>query len=896
MKIKILLFISFISSIAFAQHKISGTVKDSIGNPFEMANVIAINQTTKALESYFITDDKGFYKINLSNNDIFELSVSYIGFATQIFVVKTVALTGDLTKDFVLKENNNKLNEVELTYEMPITIKGDTMVYNADSFTNGKEKKLGDVLKKLPGVEINSNDEVEVDGKKVSKIMVDGKDFFDGDSKLATKNIPADAVSKIEVLKNYNDVSQMKGLGNDEDNIALNIKLKQGKKNFWFGEITVGGGADNRYLAHPKLFYYSPKKSVNIITNFNNIGEIPFTFRDYFNFTGGLKNMNRRSGTNFNLNSNSLGLALLKDNKAQNIETKFSALNFSFAPNKVLDFSGFAIYSQTNTIMQTNTQITTQTPTFNNIEIQQNVSRQLSQLGLLKLSSTYKPNRDFQLDFDAFFKKSNLEEYNTVKSITSFNGTNHINIDKNDEPFSINQNLNGYYTLNAKNIFSFATQFTYDKDNPNYHSLNSDQRFVVLPTITEVDNPFDLTQIKSLITNKFDVTIDYYYVLNDKSNLNLTLGSSINNQNLNTHIFQTLQNKSIVDFNDTTLNNRVNFDFNDLYLGLHYKVKTGAFTLSPEIKIHQFNYKNAQLSLSLKQNPIKILPDFFAKYDLKQSENITFNYDATTNFTDVNNLAEGLFLLNYNALFLGNKNLTNTLYQNYTLKYFNFNMFSFTNMFATLNYSKKYRSIKSNTNLIGIDRISTTINASLPEDSFSANIRYSKRFRKFKTDASSNFFLSNTNNIINNEVSHSQSITQNYQASLATNFKVWPNITLGYQTTINKYEATTINSTYTTDRPFAELELPFLKSFNLLAKYSYYNYSDKANTVKNNYTFLDADLLYQKEKSKWEFKISATNLLNTSSLNQDSFSEYITNSSQYFIAPRYILASFKYNL
>ncbi|PIV17394.1 MAG: TonB-dependent receptor [Flavobacteriales bacterium CG03_land_8_20_14_0_80_35_15] len=896
MKIKILLFISFISSIAFAQHKISGTVKDSIGNPLEMANVIAINQTTKALESYFITDDKGFYKINLSNNDIFELSVSYIGFATQIFVVKTATLSGDLTKDFVLKENNNKLNEVELTYDMPITIKGDTMVYNADSFTNGKEKKLGDVLKKLPGVEINSNDEVEVDGKKVSKIMVDGKDFFDGDSKLATKNIPADAVSKIEVLKNYNDVSQMKGLGNDDDNIALNIKLKQGKKNFWFGEITAGGGPDNRYLAHPKLFYYSPKKSVNIITDFNNVGEIPFTFRDYFNFTGGLKNMNRRSGTNFNLNSNSLGLALLKDNKAQAIETKFSALNFSFAPNKVLDLSGFAIYSGTNTIMQTNTQITTQTPTFNNVENQQSVSRQLSQLGLLKLSSTYKPNRDFQLDFDAFLKKSNLEEYNTIKSITSFNGINHINIDKNDEPFSINQNLNGYFTLNAKNIFSFATQFTYDKDNPLYHSLNSDQRFAVLPTITEVDNQFDLTQIKSLITNKFDVTIDYYYVLNDKSNLNLTLGSSINNQNLNTHIFQTLQNKSIVDFNDATLNNRVNFDFNDLYLGLHYKVKTGAFTLSPGIKIHQFNYKNAQLSSSLKQNPTKILPDFFAKFDLKQSENITFNYDATTNFTDVNNLAEGLFLLNYNALFLGNKNLTNTLYQNYTLKYFNFNMFSFTNMFATLNYSKKYRSIKSNTNLIGIDRISTTINASLPEDSFSANIRYSKRFRKFKTDASSNFFLSNTNNIINNEVSHSQSITQNYQASLATNFKVWPNITLGYQTTINKYEATTINSTYTTDRPFAELELPFLKSFNLLAKYSYYNYRDKANTVKNNYTFLDADLLYQKEKSKWEFKISATNLLNTSSLNQDSFSEYITNSSQYFIAPRYILASFKYNL
>ncbi len=896
MKVKILLLIIFITSNLFSQHKISGTVRDSVGNPLEMANIIAINQETKSLESYFITDDKGFYKINLSNNAIFELKISYIGFATQTFVVKTASLIGDLTKDFVLKENSNNLNEIELTYEMPVTIKGDTMVYNADSFTNGKEKKLGDVLKKLPGVEINSNDEVEVDGKKVSKIMVDGKDFFDGDSKLATKNIPADAVSKIEVLKNYNDVSQMKGLGNDEDNVALNIKLKQGKKNFWFGEITAGGGPENRYLAHPKLFYYSPKKSVNLITDVNNVGEIPFTFRDYFNFTGGMKNMNRRSGSSFNLNSNSLGLTLMKDNKAQEIETKFGALNFSYAPNKALDLNGFAIYSETKTAMQTNSQITTQTPTFNNVETQQDVSQQLSQLGLLKFSTTYKPNLNFQLDFDAFLKKSNLEEFNSIQSFTNINGNNQIDINKNDEPFSINQNLNIYYTLNPKNIFAVAIQYFYDKDNPLYNSLNTDQRFAILPTISEAGSRFDLTQIKSLLSKKLDATIDYYYILNDRSNINLTLGSSINNQELNTHIFQTLKNNSHLDFNDPTLNNLVNFNFSDVYLGLHYKVKTGAFTLTPGLKMHQFNYKNTQLGATLKQNPVKILSDFFVKFDLKQSENITFNYDATTNFTDVNNLAGGMFLRNYNALFLGNKNLTNTLYHNYTLRYFNFNMFSFTNLFATLNYSKKYKSFKSNTTLIGIDRISSTINATLPDDSFSTNIRYSKRYGKFKTDASTNFSISNTNNIINTVVSHSKSFSQDYQASVATNFKIWPNITLGYQTSINKYDAATTNSTFTTDRPFAELELPFLKSFNLEAKYSYYNYHNKDNTVRNNYTFLDADLFYQQEKSKWEFKLSATNLLNTSSLNQDSFSEYITSTSQYFIAPRYILLSVKYNL
>ena len=104
--------------------------------------------------------------------------------------------------------------------------------------------------------------------------MVEGKDFFDGDTKLATKNIPADALDKVQVLKNYDEVGQLRNVRSNEDNIAINIKLKEGKKNFWFGEVTAGVGPDERYIAHPKLFYYSPKGSINIITDFNNF--VPF--------------------------------------------------------------------------------------------------------------------------------------------------------------------------------------------------------------------------------------------------------------------------------------------------------------------------------------------------------------------------------------------------------------------------------------------------------------------------------------------------------------------------------------------------------------------------------------------------------------------------------------------
>ena len=245
----------FITCLSFAQVKIEGVVKDSIGNPLELANVIAINQTTNKLDSYGITNDQGRYKLSLEKNTNYNIQVSYIGMKTTDEAISTKE--ADISKDFVLA-NDNSLDEVELIYEMPVTIKGDTLVYNADSFNTGTERKLEDVLKNLPGVEINDEGQIEVEGKVVSKVMVEGKDFFDGDSKLATKNIPANAVDKVQVLKNYAEVGQLSGVQNNQDNIALNIKLKEGKESFWFGTVTVGGGFtdDNGlYLAQPKCYW-----------------------------------------------------------------------------------------------------------------------------------------------------------------------------------------------------------------------------------------------------------------------------------------------------------------------------------------------------------------------------------------------------------------------------------------------------------------------------------------------------------------------------------------------------------------------------------------------------------------------------------------------------------------
>ncbi|MDP5097010.1 MAG: carboxypeptidase-like regulatory domain-containing protein, partial [Flavobacterium sp.] len=194
MKKIVLLLIMALSTSAFSQNiRFEGTVKDTLGVGLEMANIMAINQQTKAMDAYAITNETGKFILNLKANTAYTLKVSYIGF--QTFEKAVTTQTTSINYPVVLKEGT-QLREVEVVHVMPVTVSGDTIIYNSDSFTNGTERKLEDVLKKLPGVEVNKDGEIEVEGKKVQKVMVEGKDFFDGDTKLATKNIPADALDK----------------------------------------------------------------------------------------------------------------------------------------------------------------------------------------------------------------------------------------------------------------------------------------------------------------------------------------------------------------------------------------------------------------------------------------------------------------------------------------------------------------------------------------------------------------------------------------------------------------------------------------------------------------------------------------------------------------------------
>jgi len=911
---KILFVLLFgITTLGFSQLRMEGSVKDSLNNPLELANVILINKETSALESFAISDENGEYKLSLKKNTAYNLQISYIGMESISKLIQSNE--SNLKKDFILFEGN-MLDAVELTYEMPVTVSGDTLIYNADSFKTGTERKLEDVLKNLPGVEVNDDGQIEVEGKVVGKVMVEGKDFFDGDTKIAIKNIPSNAIDKVQILKNYSEVGQLSGVQNNQDNIAINIKLKEGKDKFWFGNITAGGGestVENLYLFQPKLFYYSPDYSINVIGDINNIGELAFTRRDYWNFSGGFNTPSNKSGTSINLGNNNLGFLQLQNNRAKDISSKFGAANFSYSPNKKMDLSGFIILTSSDIELQENnsTQYIDTELGIPNEETQSGTS-QVSDLALSKFTLKYKPNSNKQLDYEILTRNSKENQNQYVFSDVLGSTLQNDDVDT----YSINQNLNYYYTADANNIFAFEALHLISEEDPFYNASleNSDnyQNTAIGLGFDNTQSNFNIAQDKKIKTNQLDAKLDYWNILNIKSDINFTVGSILSNQNFDSNIFQFLDNGDIFESTPTINNgldsNRVSYNFKDYYVGMHYRLKTGIFTLSPGFTVHAYNSSNEQNSIpggwgaaatSLFSNSFyKILPDFNARIQLKKSESLTFNYAMRTQFTDISKIAEGLVLNSYNSIFSGNNEIQNAISHNLNLNYFSFNLFNYTNVYARLSYNKSIDQIRNLTTFESVVATSSPFNSAFADENLSANARFQRQFGKLRASLKGGFNYSKFNQFIQSSEtpSLSESYSQSYGATIRTSFKQAPNVELGYNYSFSENILGSINSTTNTKAPFIDIDALILKSFTFRTKYTNNTFSDDRGGL-NKYEFWNASLAYKKDQdSKWEFELKATNLLDTKSQNQSNTGNISISTTEYFIQPRFITFRLVYDL
>ena len=329
---------------------------------------------------------------------------------------------------------------------------------------------------------------------------------------------------------------------------------------------------------------------------------------------------------------------------------------------------------------------------------------------------------------------------------------------------------------------------------------------------------YNIAQDKRVKSNQIDAKLDYWNILNNKSDINVTIGTILSSQQFDSNIFQFLNDGSRFNptptINDGLDTNDIKYNFSDIYLGVHYRLKSGIFTFTPGFSAHAYSAKNTQFNNRVIDNFFRLLPDFNMRMQLKKSEQITLNYGMQTQFTDVSKFASGLVLNNYNALFSGNPELESALSHNISLSYFSFNMFNYTNVFANINYNKSIDNIR-NTSIFepgSVIRVSSPFNSGFVDESLSASGRFERTFGKLKANVRGNFNYSKYNQFVQNVQSVNESFSQTYRAGLRTNFRSAPNVDIGYRYSIQDNNQGANNTKFFTKAPSVELDALIFKS------------------------------------------------------------------------------------
>lgn len=885
--LRILIFL--ISFSAFSQRTITGTVSDTLNAPLESANVIAKPLQENATIKFSIADHKGRYKLDLEKNVKYELIVSYIGFSDATFILEA---NSDITEhNFLLKNTGEVLKEVVITHEYkPIIVKKDTLIFDVKAFASGNERKMKEILEKLPGVEVDKNGTVTVQGKKVTKMLVEGSPFFGGGSKLAVENIPADALDKIEVIDHFNEVGFMKKVSDSED-LAMNVKLKEDKKKFVFGDMQAGieaGNDDNGfYLGHTALFYYSPKTNLAFIGDMNNIGKSTFTFEDLMRFGGGISSYlpGRKSLSN---------LYLFTQDNTDVIENKsqFGALNFKYQISEKVDISGFGLFSKIFTLGQSDTHnqyLQNSSIAFEN-KFQKDNNQSLLGMGNMKLD--YSPNSNEKLYYNAQFQGTNNDFSSTINSISD-QGQNTFQTIKKADNLSLKQYIEWHKSINRNHTITFVVNHAFDKNTPKSQWL-TDSEFLAGFIPLQSDEIYNISQIKKVGSNSVDALLKHYWIINNFNHIYSVIGNNFGSTNLTTSEKQLLSDGTINDFAIAGFGNKTDYTLNDTYVGLEYKFRTGKLTSKPGIYLHNYHLNTNQTEGKNTLQKILFEPQWDSEFELNKSEALKFKYKLANDFPTPGRLANRFTLESYNSVFKGNALLKNERFHSANLFYEKTNLYRGIMIYANANFNKKIRTIRNQIILEGINQYTTPLITDNPETNWRFNSSITKSIYRFKLVANANLNWFDYIQDINGITTKNSRNNQNIGLEIKTAHKKWSLLSFEYIKGFNEFNGLT-TSRFQTDEFRARLEYEITSSLVLKADYDNFRNSNDRNQNKR-YEIANASLYYQEKNSPWGFEFSAANFLNNKIKENNSFSDYIISKRTTYTLPRIFLFTVNYKL
>ncbi len=747
MQKSLLLFIClFISTFSFAQKfALTGIVLDSAGKPLEGAGLIVQKSVDSSLVGFGRTKTDGTFLIrNLPQGTAYTLKVTFVGYD---------AFLQDVPADFKGEKFDagglrmtplSNLLDAALVVGVrdAVTIKNDTIEHNAAAYKLQPNATTEDLLKRLPGVEVDKDGKVTAQGEEVKQIFVNGKKFFSNDPKVATQNLPAGAVKKIQVYDKKSDQSELSGVDDGSRERTMNIELQDNFKNGTFGNITAGAGKaetvnDPRYLIKGALNRFSPNQQLSLLGLGNNVNRQGFSSQDYLGYTGAARNMMAGGGMrslNLNANESSVPLDFGRNSGFTSTWAGGVNLNQTFSPK--LELNGNYFFNHSDRLYDRSTQrqnfLPNRTYSVNSISN----SKTLNDNHRLGLTLTYK-----------------LDSFNTLRLTSNSSYTENTAFSdntsdtKNDKGFIENLGKRTSNTegsgLSSQNSLLWSHRF---KKRGRVMTANLNYNLGTNESNALQDNDNDLANLSGGYRNEKTIQRDIRESSRETYGTNLTYTEPIGKRNyleLNYNYQKTdnnaNRNVSVVETNNPRIDSllkSLNNDFDNDFIynrgGVGLRMVRKEYNMSGGLNVQHSILRGFNLTrqTEVKPNPfLNFLPTYHFNLTTSMTSNAGLDYDTDVREPSVDQLQPIVDNSDPLNISIGNPDLRPEYNHRLRLRYNKFNQVTRSNFYSNVNFVYTLNRI-TYAQTFGQNAVRTSKPVNIESGVLAANIfaGFSKRF------------------------------------------------------------------------------------------------------------------------------------------------------------------------
>jgi len=697
-KIFLLTVYLLVGKLLIAQNiLIEGSVADSgLNKPLISATISLARAKDSSLISFTRTNEQGFFQLKNVVAGKYLVSVSYVGYHPLWLAIK-VGSSAKLSLGNIYMLDTSRMENINIIAKRPpVVINNDTIEFNSENFKTLPNAVVEDMLKKMPGIEVDKSGSITVNGKSVSKVYVNGKEFFTGDPKMATRNLPADAVDKIQVFDKKSDQSMFTGIDDGNEQASINIKLKKDRNHSTFGKISGAAGDPGRWDAQGNINRLNDDEQISLIAMANNINRQGFSFGNIANFSGAGGGMRPGGGGGVMIMGSDVG-----GGNSQGVANTYAGGgNYSNVfNNKNIDFNSNISASDIDRAMNSKSFIQNLTP--GNVFSQNSNTSSQSRDRQGKFGSTLDQKVSDKFSFK--FVPAITTQHGSSSGFSSAStflpdGTLANSTQTNSSSVSDAFNASGSLLLRKKfakkgRTISSTITFGYNESTSNGYQLSNLK--IYQNSLLIKDSLMDQQNIRDGNSLDYSANLVYTEPMSKKSLLEFN--SFLSESDGSSH-------KKVYDINKVDgkydlLNNRLTNEYENNYLysggGMNFRTNQKLFSFSSGVSIQntQITGSNINTQVKVNQQVTDLLPSAMLQFNFARTKNLNFNYRTSTSQPSLTQLQPILDLSNINNPIMGNPNLQRTYTHNLNLRYFSSKFISQKNFFAFLNATLSDNSI-----------------------------------------------------------------------------------------------------------------------------------------------------------------------------------------------------------